>query len=159
MLKVCFPNSKNTLEILWGHRFRNMIHFQKGQYLMDFETFHATAPVETPLCSAKTLQEIRDLKASGLTGHEIMATLEGSRTWSQIHCLVSSPTLLNPEPIDKIGNHRYNNSVSQQGAPNAASNFHLSNSSLEDMLPTLNQAAGFPKNCFPVISNSFGTLK
>lgn len=42
-------------EILWGHRFEQVVSFRKetGEYLVDYSRFNATYEVETPLCSAK----------------------------------------------------------------------------------------------------------
>lgn len=57
-------------EILWGHRFRNTTCYksESGHHLVDFDMFHSTFPVETPLCSASALDQIRELKSQGLTG-------------------------------------------------------------------------------------------
>jgi hypothetical protein len=44
-------------EILWGHRFRRLVAFQKddGAYTVDFSLFNVTYPVPTPTCSAREL--------------------------------------------------------------------------------------------------------
>lgn len=46
-------------EILWGHRFESLITFRKdsGEYEVDYALFNNTIPVDTPLCSARQLDE------------------------------------------------------------------------------------------------------
>ncbi|KAI4456366.1 inward rectifier potassium channel [Holotrichia oblita] len=46
-------------EILWGHRFQSLITFKKdsGEYEVDYALFNNTIEVDTPLCSAKKLDE------------------------------------------------------------------------------------------------------
>ncbi|XP_045497047.1 inward rectifier potassium channel 2 isoform X2 [Colias croceus] len=48
-------------EILWGHRFETMVSFRKdtGEYEVDYTRFNNTYEVDTPLCSAKQLDELR----------------------------------------------------------------------------------------------------
>ncbi|XP_049869048.1 G protein-activated inward rectifier potassium channel 3-like isoform X2 [Pectinophora gossypiella] len=48
-------------EILWGHRFETMVSFRKdtGEYEVDYTCFNNTYEVDTPLCSAKQLDELR----------------------------------------------------------------------------------------------------
>ncbi|XP_047995357.1 uncharacterized protein LOC125233398 isoform X5 [Leguminivora glycinivorella] len=48
-------------EILWGHRFETMVSFRKdtGEYEVDYTSFNNTYDVDTPLCSAKQLDELR----------------------------------------------------------------------------------------------------
>ncbi|XP_028134343.1 G protein-activated inward rectifier potassium channel 3 isoform X1 [Diabrotica virgifera virgifera] len=48
-------------EILWGHRFQSLITFKKdsGEYEVDYALFNNTVEVDTPLCSAKELDERR----------------------------------------------------------------------------------------------------
>lgn len=48
-------------EILWGHRFQSLITFKKntGEYEVDYALFNNTTEVDTPLCSAKQLDEHR----------------------------------------------------------------------------------------------------
>lgn len=48
-------------EILWGHRFETMVKFRKdtGEYEVDYTRFNNTYEVDTPLCSAKQLDELR----------------------------------------------------------------------------------------------------
>ncbi|CAB3400333.1 unnamed protein product [Caenorhabditis bovis] len=40
-------------EILWGHRFRKLVTYQRsnGSYQIDYDLFHATYSVKTPVCS------------------------------------------------------------------------------------------------------------
>ncbi|KAH8381520.1 hypothetical protein KR093_007438 [Drosophila rubida] len=48
-------------EILWGHRFVNVVSFRKetGEYEVDYTLFNNTYDVDTPLCSAKQLEELK----------------------------------------------------------------------------------------------------
>ncbi|KAL1494459.1 hypothetical protein ABEB36_010057 [Hypothenemus hampei] len=48
-------------EILWGHRFESLITFKKdsGEYEVDYALFNNTIAVDTPLCSARQLDEHR----------------------------------------------------------------------------------------------------
>ena len=45
-------------EILWGHRFQPLIKYNKEKlsYEVDYNLFHDTYQVDTPLCSAEELQ-------------------------------------------------------------------------------------------------------
>ena len=40
-------------EILWGHRFSNVLHFKEGCYHVDYSAFDRVQKVDTPTCSAK----------------------------------------------------------------------------------------------------------
>ncbi|XP_045124980.1 G protein-activated inward rectifier potassium channel 3-like [Portunus trituberculatus] len=48
-------------DILWGHRFENMISFDKSSdnYAVDFREFNKTREIPTPLCSARELEEFK----------------------------------------------------------------------------------------------------
>lgn len=48
-------------EVLWGHRFEPMLAFRKerGEYEVDYSRFNNTYEVETPLCSAEGLDQLR----------------------------------------------------------------------------------------------------
>ncbi len=48
-------------EILWGHRFEPLITFRKelSQYAIDYTLFHHTYEYDTPVCSAKELDELK----------------------------------------------------------------------------------------------------
>lgn len=52
-------------EILWGHRFANLVSFKKetGEHEVDYSLFNSTYEVDTPLCSAESLDQV-------LSGHE-----------------------------------------------------------------------------------------
>jgi potassium inwardly-rectifying channel subfamily J len=49
-------------EVLWGHRFEKLVTYQRenGEYRIDFGKFHNTYPNQTPLFSAKQLDEMRE---------------------------------------------------------------------------------------------------
>jgi potassium inwardly-rectifying channel subfamily J, other len=48
-------------EILWGHRFQTMVDFKmdRGEYEVDYSKFNNTTEVETPLCSASDLEQLK----------------------------------------------------------------------------------------------------
>lgn len=48
-------------EILWGHRFEHIITFRKetGEYEVNYSLFNNTYEVDTPLCSAADLDQLR----------------------------------------------------------------------------------------------------
>lgn len=56
-------------EILWGHRFEALVNFKKetGEYEVDYSLFNNTYEVETPLCSAYTLDQLIQLNYSSQT--------------------------------------------------------------------------------------------
>lgn len=45
---------------MWGHRFENIVHYDRKNeiYVADFDKFDHTVAVDTPLCSAKRLNEV-----------------------------------------------------------------------------------------------------
>lgn len=47
-------------EIAWGHRFPNLTHYDRREsaYVADFANFDETLEVDTPLCSARRLDEV-----------------------------------------------------------------------------------------------------
>ncbi|KAL0278337.1 UNVERIFIED_CONTAM: hypothetical protein PYX00_000181 [Menopon gallinae] len=53
-------------EVLWGHRFEALIAFKKetGEYEVDYSLFNNTYEVETPLCSAYTLDQLMQINYS-----------------------------------------------------------------------------------------------
>ncbi|KAJ3645150.1 hypothetical protein Zmor_022834 [Zophobas morio] len=57
-------------EILWGHRFQSLITFKKesGEYEVDYALFNNTVEVDTPLCSAKQLDEYRAMSSNECVG-------------------------------------------------------------------------------------------
>ncbi|ETN59717.1 inwardly rectifying K+ channel protein [Anopheles darlingi] len=48
-------------EILWGHRFESVVSFKRetGEYEVDYTTFNDTYEVDTPLCSARQLHDVK----------------------------------------------------------------------------------------------------
>ncbi|VDN00747.1 unnamed protein product [Thelazia callipaeda] len=46
-------------EILWGHRFKKLVTYQRsnGSYQIDYGIFHSTYEVKTPMCSASELHK------------------------------------------------------------------------------------------------------
>lgn len=52
--------SYTPYEILWGHRFQEVVCFNRitGDYDVDYAFFDETVEVDTPLCSARKLEEI-----------------------------------------------------------------------------------------------------
>lgn len=57
-------------EILWGHRFESVVSFKRdlGQYEVDYTLFNNTKEVDTPLCSAKELDEHRSMYNNHIHG-------------------------------------------------------------------------------------------
>ncbi|KAK2715389.1 hypothetical protein QYM36_010116 [Artemia franciscana] len=59
-------------DILWGHRFQNMVSFRKdtAAHNIDYSLFDSTYEVDTPLCSARELDEFKRAKEeTGETGN------------------------------------------------------------------------------------------
>ena len=50
-------------EVLWGHRFQPMVVYNKERqgYEVDYSRFNNTVPVDTPLCSARELEQFYQL--------------------------------------------------------------------------------------------------
>ncbi|XP_055857234.1 G protein-activated inward rectifier potassium channel 3 isoform X2 [Episyrphus balteatus] len=60
-------------EILWGHRFVNVVSFRKetGEYEVDYTLFNNTYDVDTPLCSSRQLDEVKaEFSKNSKTGLE-----------------------------------------------------------------------------------------
>ncbi|KAK4304426.1 hypothetical protein Pmani_023617 [Petrolisthes manimaculis] len=53
--------SYHPTDILWGHRFENLVYFDKASenYVIDFREFNKTKEIPTPLCSARDLEEFK----------------------------------------------------------------------------------------------------
>jgi len=51
-------------EVLWGHRFQPLVSFKKetGEYEVDYSLFNNTYEVDTPLCSAKDLDDLKNIQ-------------------------------------------------------------------------------------------------
>ncbi|NWI35020.1 KCNJ5 protein, partial [Sula dactylatra] len=49
-------------EILWGYRFEPCMSLEKGAFRVDYSRFEMTFEVQTPVVSAKELQELRELE-------------------------------------------------------------------------------------------------
>lgn len=64
-------------EILWGHRFQSLISFKKesGEYEVDYALFNNTVEVDTPLCSARELDEHRAMFSNECLGNNFHAGL------------------------------------------------------------------------------------
>uniref|UniRef100_A0A4Y0BKT1 Inward rectifier potassium channel n=1 Tax=Anopheles funestus TaxID=62324 RepID=A0A4Y0BKT1_ANOFN len=71
-------------EILWGHRFESVVTFKRetGEYQVDYTTFNNTYEVDTPLCSARQLHDVKKElnKQNGVT--EVSSDSEESDTSS-----------------------------------------------------------------------------
>jgi hypothetical protein len=57
-------------EVLWGHRFEPLVSFKKetGEYEVDYSLFNNTYEVDTPLCSAKALDELKSMQQQHTLG-------------------------------------------------------------------------------------------
>ncbi|XP_069598183.1 G protein-activated inward rectifier potassium channel 3-like [Ranitomeya imitator] len=51
-------------EIIWGHRFEPCMTLEKGAFRVDYKRFHKTFEVQLPRCSAKEMEEIKELEGS-----------------------------------------------------------------------------------------------
>ncbi|XP_063916890.1 G protein-activated inward rectifier potassium channel 3-like isoform X3 [Zophobas morio] len=71
-------------EILWGHRFQSLITFKKesGEYEVDYALFNNTVEVDTPLCSAKQLDEYRAMSSNECVDHLRTGLFPSVRTHS-----------------------------------------------------------------------------
>ncbi|XP_050069431.1 G protein-activated inward rectifier potassium channel 3-like isoform X2 [Anopheles maculipalpis] len=71
-------------EILWGHRFESVVTFKRetGEYEVDYTTFNNTYEVDTPLCSARQLHDVKKElnKQNGVT--EVSSDTDESDTSS-----------------------------------------------------------------------------
>ncbi|KAL4704217.1 hypothetical protein ACJJTC_011843 [Scirpophaga incertulas] len=67
-------------EILWGHRFETMVTFRKdtGEYEVDYTRFNNTYEVDTPLCSAKQLDELRATVSTSQKLDKLLGTIPKS---------------------------------------------------------------------------------
>ena len=66
-------------EILWGHRFEHIITFRKetGEYEVNYTLFNNTYEVDTPLCSAAQLNQLKALHhAKGGESYRISKFIE-----------------------------------------------------------------------------------
>ena len=59
---IYFRTSYLPSEILWGHRFESMLLYRKEhkKFQVNFSAFHSTYEVDTPICSAKTLEKFHE---------------------------------------------------------------------------------------------------
>lgn len=68
-------------EIMWGHRFEQMLLYRRdhNKFQVNFSAFHSTYEVDTPLCSARNLEEYlkRSLRNPDMFRNELLS-LEGS---------------------------------------------------------------------------------
>ncbi|XP_073511678.1 G protein-activated inward rectifier potassium channel 3-like [Phyllobates terribilis] len=51
-------------EIIWGHRFEPCMTLEKGAFRVDYKRFHKTFEVQLPRCSAKEMEETKELGGS-----------------------------------------------------------------------------------------------
>lgn len=58
-------------EILWGHRFEPLVSFKKetGEHEVDYSLFNNTYEVDTPLCSAQSLDQVIGLHPNNRPGN------------------------------------------------------------------------------------------
>lgn len=84
-------------EILWGHRFEHIMSFRKdtGEYEVNYNAFNNTYEVDTPLCSAKQLDEVRaELHTPNGLGKLMLECLPKSSNYLFIHLFTFSVTVL-----------------------------------------------------------------
>ncbi|VDO29929.1 unnamed protein product [Onchocerca flexuosa] len=84
-------------EILWGHRFKKLVTYQRsnGSYQIDYGIFHSTYEVKTPTCSASQFHE-RHLKNSEFFVHDewIEHPLEDAQSTESTPTPLPSPYLI-----------------------------------------------------------------
>lgn len=53
-------------EILWGHRFEPLVSFKKetGEHEVDYGLFNNTYEVDTPICSAQSLDQLMGINTN-----------------------------------------------------------------------------------------------
>ncbi|KAF4522498.1 hypothetical protein B566_EDAN002583 [Ephemera danica] len=66
-------------EVLWGHRFQSLVSFSKerGGYEVDYSLFNNTYEVETPLCSARDLEQFNRIQEELRTSVDTTTRLMG----------------------------------------------------------------------------------
>ncbi|XP_030751688.1 G protein-activated inward rectifier potassium channel 3-like isoform X2 [Sitophilus oryzae] len=71
-------------EILWGHRFKSLVTFKKdsGEYEVDYAVFNNTIEVDTPLCSARQLDDHRAMLGVDGSDHVRSSLFPSYRTHS-----------------------------------------------------------------------------
>ncbi|KAG8184434.1 hypothetical protein JTE90_026352 [Oedothorax gibbosus] len=71
-------------EVLWGHRFDQVVSFRKetGEYLVDYSKFNATNEVQTPLCSARDFAEYQRLLSEKSLNNPLAAATDNSNSTS-----------------------------------------------------------------------------
>jgi len=74
-------------EVLWGHRFQPLVSFKKetGEYEVDYSLFNNTYEVDTPLCSAKALDELKNIQQQQQQRHN-----DNQQRIGNFYCLFSS---------------------------------------------------------------------
>ncbi|CAL1265579.1 unnamed protein product [Larinioides sclopetarius] len=73
-------------EILWGHRFDQVVSFRKetGEYLVNYSKFNATNEVQTPLCSARDFYEYQRILSEATKSPVFVNPPDNSTTSSSI---------------------------------------------------------------------------
>ncbi|XP_032595676.1 inward rectifier potassium channel 2 isoform X2 [Drosophila grimshawi] len=133
-------------EILWGHRFVNVVSFRKetGEYEVDYTLFNNTYDVDTPLCSAKQLDELksectrsaksgivpfadRTLSAASMLQRITSAasvdhldpasdeSLDSGRLQIRSHSIPNGVLAPELEPLNNNNNHNHNNNNHSSG--------------------------------------------
>lgn len=69
-------------EILWGHRFEQLVTFKKetGEYQVDYSLFNNTYEVETPLLSARQLQELVEYRNRQIESSKERSNMKNNST-------------------------------------------------------------------------------
>ncbi|XP_037946346.1 G protein-activated inward rectifier potassium channel 3-like isoform X3 [Teleopsis dalmanni] len=103
-------------EILWGHRFVNLVSFRKetSEYEVDYTLFNNTYDVDTPLCSAKELDGVKLEYAKNAKSSLERALSAGLLQ----HISNPSADHLDPasdESLDSAHNRLRSNSISHEG--------------------------------------------
>ncbi|XP_055389221.1 G protein-activated inward rectifier potassium channel 3-like isoform X2 [Condylostylus longicornis] len=139
-------------EILWGHRFEHVVNFRKesGEYEVDYMKFNNTYEIDTPLCSAKQLEEVRAeiilpngldrITSLGVKNSLIPSSDDTSESMEEIQSYsIPTPNLTNNNRnVDDLSSNNNNNSLIllKSNVNNEKSNTFLSNGSLASSKPS-----------------------
>ncbi|KAJ9581211.1 hypothetical protein L9F63_023611, partial [Diploptera punctata] len=105
-------------EVLWGHRFEPLVAFKKetGEYEVDYSLFNNTYEVDTPLCSAKALDELRGMQQQQQAAQQANHHSEEQQRLERLMSPTRFPALRAPPDTLDLGSVD-SNSVSIEDQP------------------------------------------
>ncbi|XP_038211768.1 ATP-sensitive inward rectifier potassium channel 12 isoform X1 [Zerene cesonia] len=142
-------------EILWGHRFETMVSFRKdtGEYEVDYTRFNNTYEVDTPLCSAKQLDELRATVSTSQKLDRMLGTIPKSFSNDTLDMSSVDSMSLDEHIEIKIPEARarenrlmaQNNFVQHVNEKKNSSHTHLAVENGHEALPKINSAIAIDK--------------